>query len=505
MKYLITNIFSFFCFGIIAQNNTVDIEKIENNLTYSILRDTTTLGNQLFVTYGNARSNIEEFLENSLNNKPSVHITNENIYYYNSYAVTLLDRFEDKMRINGFEFLSKKDFLNNSYIINNQLLNPSPFNTKKTIVTKSDIGSIFNDAEKKINKDELYFRIPVFNSEKCIESFNVYSSNVIYADFSKSSLTELINDDASKQRCTDGYAVLVKETINHYLNQDNLNYFKIMPDNVSIEFCSQIWTLMKNQSFPGRINSDRFNLKCDFSDLGFCKIEIDGLKNDFSLKKKIESLTYKSCAIPTYESKFINSSFSLPIIYNYRGTRIKRYTLNKLQSNFRTLDLTNLASSNEKNKSLLKEVVLFREMNMNVDVNGIPFKDDCISILKMQKPSYLISMKSLYGQSALKSPMIATKWLIPLFGLTAISSHYISLNAYNNYVDNLNNENNIRKYNTANVFNKISLLSTGFYLITTSIQFKISIQDIKKRRERVNDFNLRYPNGVNISIPPVLY
>lgn len=144
-------------------------------------------------------------------------------------------------------------------------------------------------------------------------------------------------------------------------------------------------------------------------------------------------------------------------------------------------------------------------MNVNIDVNGISFKDDCISILKMQKPSYLISMKSLYGQSEVKSRMIATKWLIPLFGVTAISSHYISVNTYNNYVDKLNIENNIRKYNTANVFNKISLLSTGLYLITTSIQFKISIQDIKKRRERVNDFNLRYPNGVNISIPPVLY
>jgi hypothetical protein len=504
MKYLLSNFICFLYFGICAQNSTIDIEKIENNLSFSILRDTITLGKQLFITYGNTRLDIEEFLENSLNNKPAVHISNENNFYYNSYAVTLLSRFENKMRMNGFEFLSKKDLTQNSFIINNQILNPSPFSVKKTIVTTSDLGSIFNDAEKKINKEELYFRIPEFNSEKCIESFNVFSSNVIYANFSKSSLSELRNVDASKQRCTDGYAILVKETFDHYLNQDNLNYFQIMPDVIALEFRNQIWELMKNQIPTRKYNSNNFKLKCDFSDLGIRKIQIDGLKIDFSLKKKLESITTKYCTIPTFESNFIQSNFSLPITYNYRGSRIKRHSLNLLQSNFRSVDLTTIASSNVKNLNLFKEVVLYREMKVSIDVNGEPYTDDCISILKMKTPNYLISLKSLYGQGGtLKTRLFSTKWLIPLFGITAISSHFLSVNIYKNYINDLNNENNIKKYNTANVFNKISFLTSGFYLITTSIQFRISIQDLNKRRQRVNDFNLRYPNGVNITIPPV--
>lgn len=500
-KILITLVYLTLLTWANAQNNTIDVEKANLNLSFSILRDTISLGKQFFVSYGDSRSKIEEFLDNSINNKPSVHISSDDNYYYNSYALSLLHKNKIKIKGNGFEFLTPLDFENNSFVIENHTFNSGTGKIIKNIKTNSKIGSIFNNAEKTINKTELYFRIPKFNTEKCIESFDIYSSNVIKADFSKNTISEMNGPEASWYRCTDGYAILVKETIDHYLKQDNLDYFKIMPDVVSNEFREQLLWTLKNQSFNKNNNSKMFILKSSFSNTGIHKIEIDGLTNDFSLMKKIESVTNKYCIIPSYESNYINASFSMPIVYANNGTSLNRHSVEKFQSVYKVDVLTPIDKFND--PSLLKEVVLYRKMNVDINLNGERSSHDYISILKMQKPSYLISLKSLFGSGVNKKSKLAncTKWIIPITGLMAVGSHLISANRYDFYVSNLNTVNNNKVYKTANTFHKASLVITGLYFLTTSIQLTISIKDVKNRREKVEVFNLKYPQGVNITIP----
>jgi hypothetical protein len=501
-KILITLVYLTLLTWVNAQNNTIDVEKANLNLSFSILRDTISLGKQLFVSYGDSRSKIGEFLDNSINNKPSVHISSDDNYYYNSYALSLLYKNKIKIKSNGFEFLTPLDFENNSFVIENQTLNSGTGKLIKNIKTNSKIGSIFTNAENTIDKTELYFRIPKFNTEKCIESsFDVYSSNVIKADFSKNTISEMKRPEESFGKCTDGYAILMKETIDHYLKQDNLDYFKIMPDVVSNEFREQLLWTLKNQSFSKNKNSKMFILKSSFSNTGIHKIEIDGLNNDFSLMKKIESVTNKYCIIPSYESNYINASFSMPIVYANNGTSLNRHSVEKIQSVFKVDVLTPIDKFND--PSLLKEVVLYREMNVNINLNGERYFHNAISILKMQKPSYLISLKSLFGSGVNKKSKLAnyTKWIIPLTGLMAVGTHLISANRYDFYVSNLNTVNNIKVYKTADTFHKASLVITGLYFLTTSIQLTFSIKDVKNRREKVEVFNLKYPQGVNITIP----
>jgi hypothetical protein len=244
-----------------------------------------------------------------------------------------------------------------------------------------------------------------------------------------------------------------------------------------------------------------FFLKSSFSNTGIHKIEIDGLNNDFSLMKKIESITKKYCIIPSYESNYINASFSMPIVYANNGTSLNRHSVEKIQSDYKVDVLTPIDKFND--PSLLKEVVLYREMNVNINLNGERYFHNAISILKMQKPSYLISLKSLFGSGVNKKSKLAnyTKWIIPLTGLMAVGTHLISANRYDFYVSNLNTFNNIKVYKTADTFHKASLVITGLYFLTTSIQLTFSIKDVKNRREKVEVFNLKYPQGVNITIP----
>lgn len=485
--------------GNAQQNNTtVDISRVEEQLRFSILRDTISIGSELKISYGDLKSNIEDFLDNSIGNYPAVHISTGENYYYNSYALTLLNESKEQLRRNGYELLNEKDFYAVSYKINNTVFNGYKTPTKN-IVTNSQLGSIFANQEFKVNTSELYFRLPVFNSETCIDSKKVYSSDVIYANSDK----HTFENYSLGQNCLDGYPILVKETIEHFISQDGIHYFDIMPLSSKKKYSEELLNLLLSNSGLKNSISQKFNISGKFDNSGEFSMVIQGLENDFRLKKVIESHSRSNLVTPLYEAKYIESSFELPISFSYKKDSSEKMSYLQLLNNLSSRQDISFNSFNVyKNKfpSLTKqEIAKFKVFQVGFAYDGILIVKNVFYFDHFILPSYFSATKCLLGSGKNElRDFKYTTWIVPISLGLSVLSKVISKISYNNYLNSLPNQNEIGLYNTANTLNKINIISTGVYILSSSIQLTYTIQDLHSRRKQIKDYNNKFPNGFSI-------
>jgi hypothetical protein len=476
---------------------TIDIIKVKEQLPISILRDTTVLNDNLYITKGESSNLIDSFFYNTRKNRAAVHISSTNIFYYNNEAINKISRYPQRLRNRGYEFLEHN--FNECLEINGIKFN-SDINNEKyiKIVDDSKIGYIPDYLPRQIKFDEIAFRVPLYTSEICNNDANdiSYLSELLVADI----VTKKISLKKEFQQCYYGYPILVRETFEHFISSNEHNYFMIMPNNIKVSLKDGICNTIINQDFSRRrpeTYSVTINRKYSSDGKYLSGVELS--KYDESFRNALEKKLNEICVAPKLEGLFIKSQLQLTInvqinpdnIYNNRLESLKELKENNRKIDFRELD--NLLKGLERKDTKLKC------SKINVLISGSDFNSsrEIISITKIKNPTYAGLLKPFFGfgNSVLLKNHLYFRWVSPSVtigtGLISLFSTISSQAIYNSYLRTVSTSNNIQLYKTANIFHKLSWVTGGLYFAFTSVNLYLTFNDIQQKRSLIKKINVK--------------
>ena len=252
--FKVTYIF-FFLFSIsklFAQNNSIDTIKVSQKVPFFLLNDTSILQSKIQVSRGDRKFDINKFIYNNTQNKPAVHISSSGIFYYNSLAISLFLEDKNKMYNKGFEFLKRDDY-KKCMEINNIVYNFSLNCNKPKTISKVRVGHIMNkgwNCSDSINYDSPIFRIAEFSKDISDGEFRFGSSKLMMTYDNKQ-----FNIYEGSNYKFYGMPIIVKQSIDYYLNNNTNNYFDIMPDRIYSNLTNMIFKNIKSQKSEGTNNT----------------------------------------------------------------------------------------------------------------------------------------------------------------------------------------------------------------------------------------------------------
>ena len=484
-----------------SQTSNIDIDKVRGNIPFRLLNDLTNLDDDMKISYGN---HIEEFIDNSIKNYAAVHIAENKVYYFNSYAITLLSRRKNRLKSIGLEFLDDADYSNIQINIDNYKfrLDSSPnYRVPKVINCPSNFGSIIENNPLIISTNRYSFRTPEFGKEQCIDQIPNSSGSLIYGTNKQSMM---LKKESSSGECYNGYPIIVKETFEHYLKNTNHNYFDIMPNSIQNLLLEQLLNSLKTQKAILGKKMDTLKIEGSFDFGGSSKFNVKSSSAMRDSENSIRTLLENNCISPIYENKFINSTFNL--IAATKISQIKKKEIfNGLEPNFfqffnQDFFLVRALSSVE-----LHQKLNYFDTEINIIVGSKILKKEYSTFTEFITPKFSGISKSLFGfgEGDILRHSDSFHWLSPTItigsALTSLSSLVISKLCYQNYVQNIS-DNNLNMYNIANIGHQVNLISAGVYCLFSSINIYLTIKQVKDKRNKIRKINdeikVFYPKGV---------
>jgi hypothetical protein len=487
-----------------SQTSNIDIDKVRGNIPFRLLNDLTNLDNDMKISFDN---NVQKFNDNSSKNAAAVHIAENKVYYFNSYAITLLSQRKNRLKSIGLEFLDDADYSNIEINIDKYKfrLNSSPNSrVPKVINCPSNFGSIiYHNDPPIISTNQYSFRTPEFGKEQCLDQEANSFGSLIYAT-DKQSLT--LKKESSYGECYNGYPIIVKETFEHYIKNTNHNYFDIMPNSIQNSLLEQLLNSLKNQKaiFVDKIDTLKIEGSFDFG--GNSKFNVKSSSAIRDSQNSIRILLENNCISPIYENKFINSTFNLIAATKISQIKKKQISMYSEPNFYELFNQEPLLTGSLWNElKYTKHKFNYFDTEINIIVGSKILKKEYTTFTEFITPKFLGISKSLFGfgEGDILRHSDSFHWLSPTItigsALTSVTSLVISKLCYQNYVKNIS-DNNLNMYNIANIGHQVNLISAGVYCLFSSINIYLTIKQVKDKRNKIRKINdeikFLYPKGV---------